>query len=117
MALCTQSVLAEFEPGCVYYINFLTNITAICDCWGMSTPSIVPDIGVMASADVIAVERASLDAIKVENFIRQGAPSDAEMGDTGHLLERLHGKNPYVQLEEMENLGLGSQEYEIKEVR
>ena len=117
MALCTQSVLETFKPGCAYYINFLTNITAICDCWGLSTPSIVPDVGVMASSDIVAVERATLDAIKVENFIRQGAPSGVEIGGSGHLLERLHGKNPYVQLDELEKLGLGSQEYELKEIR
>jgi len=117
MALCTQSVLEGFGAGNVYYINFLTNITAVCDCWGMSTPSIVPDIGIMASSDIVAVERAALDAIKVENFIRQGAPSDADLGESGHLLERLHGKNPYVQLDELEALGLGAQEYNIVEIR
>ena len=117
MAICTQSVLDEFEPDCVYYINVLTNITAICDCWGMSTPSLVPDIGIMASSDIVAVERASLDAIKVENLIRQGIPSNAEFGETGHLFERLHGKNPYVQLDELEKLGLGTQDYELEEVR
>ena len=117
MALCTQTVLSTFEPGNVYYINFLTNITAICDCWGFSTPSLVPDIGVMASSDIVAVERATLDAIKFENFNRLGAPSTAEIGETGHLFERLHGKNPYVQLEELEKLGLGSQEYNLVEIR
>ena len=117
MALCTQSVLATFAPGCVYYINFLTNITAICDCWGMSTPSIVPDVGVLASSDIVAVERATLDLIKHENFIRQGAPVNALIGESGHLFERLHGKNPFVQLDELEKLGLGKQDYELKEVR
>ena len=117
MALCTQSVLEEFERDCVYYINFLTNITAVCDCWGMSTPSLVPDIGIMASSDIVAVERASLDAIKFENLILQGVPTTAELGETGHLFERLHGKNPYVQLDELEKLGLGSQAYDIAEVR
>ena len=117
MALCTQTVLNTFAPGTVYYINFLTNITAICDCWGLSTPSIVPDVGVLASSDIVAVERASLDAIKTENFIRQGAPSGVEIGEAGHLFERLHGKNPFVQLDELEKIGLGSQSYALTEVR
>ncbi|MDR3121797.1 MAG: DUF362 domain-containing protein [Clostridiales bacterium] len=117
MALCTQSVLDTFAPNSAYYVNFLMNITAVCDCWGMSTPSLVPDIGVMASTDIVAVERASLDAIKVENFIRQGAPSGSELGATGHLLERLHGKNPFIQLDALEKLGLGRQEYELVTVR
>lgn len=116
MALCTKTVLDTFEPGNVFYINFLTNITIICDCWGMSTPSLVPDIGVMASNDIVAIERACLDAIKTENLIPDGLPQGMELGTEGHLFERIHGKNPYVQLKELENVGLGSQEYDMEQV-
>ena len=117
MALCTQKVLETFAPENVFYINFLVNITAICDCWGMSTPSIVPDIGVMASKDLVAIERASIDAIKLENLLLNGVPGGKEpQGKTGHLLERLHGKNPYLQLDELEILGLGTQKYKIREI-
>ena len=117
MALCTQKVLEGFAPGHVFYINFLLNITAICDCWGISTPAIVPDIGVMASSDIVAIERASIDAIKIENLIATGVPGGGELSQkTGHLFERLHGKNPFVQLDELEKLGLGEQKYEIVEI-
>lgn len=105
MALCTETVLNTFEPGNVFYINFLTNITAICDCWGMSLPAFVPDIGIMASKDIVAIEKACVDAIKVENLIKQGIPSNLELKETGHLLERIHGKNPYVQINELEKEG------------
>jgi uncharacterized Fe-S center protein len=113
MALATKTVVDTFEPGHVFYINFLTNITVVCDCWGMSTPSLVPDIGVMASSDLVAVERACLDAVKVENLIMDGIPQGLPLGETGHLFERIHGKNPFVQLDQLEKLGLGTQEYEI----
>jgi len=116
MAICTDVVLKTFKPGHVYYINFLNNITALCDCWGLSTPSLVPDIGIMASKDIVAIERASLDAIKMENLILAGIPKGFEMGPKGHMFERLHGKDPFVQLNELEKRGLGSQKYEIEEV-
>lgn len=116
MALCTKTVLDTFEPGNVFYINFLTNITALCDCWGLTTPALVPDIGIMASSDIVAIEKACLDAIKVENFIPQGAPQGIEMGNEGHLFQRLHGKDPFIQLRELEKHGLGTMEYEITEV-
>lgn len=117
MALCTSEVLKSFEPGNVFYINVLLNITALCDCWGMTTPALVPDIGVMASKDIVAIEKACLDSIKVENFIPQGIPQGYELGSEGHLFERIHGKNPFVQLRELEKHGLGSQEYIIDEVK
>ncbi|MDR1532800.1 MAG: DUF362 domain-containing protein [Clostridiales bacterium] len=123
MALCTKTVLDTFEQdpkasvSNVYYINFLTNITALCDCWGLSTPALVPDIGIYASEDIVAIERASVDAIKVENLLPNGIPIGMELGAAGHLLERLHGKNPYVQLNELEKAGLGTQNYYLEEVR
>jgi uncharacterized Fe-S center protein len=117
MAICTEEVLKMFKPGHVFYINFLLSITALCDCWGLTTPSLVPDIGVMASKDIVAVERACLDAIKLENLITSALPKGHEFGQKGHLFERLHGKNPFVQLTELEKRGLGSMEYNIREIK
>jgi uncharacterized Fe-S center protein len=68
LALCTKTVLDTFEPGNVFYINLLISITAMCDCWGMTTPYLVPDIGVMSSWDLSAIETASLDQIKYEKL-------------------------------------------------
>ncbi|MDO8685486.1 MAG: DUF362 domain-containing protein [Clostridiales bacterium] len=116
LALCTEQVLRGFKPGHVFYINFLTNITAMCDCWGFTTPSMVPDIGILASHDVVAIERASLDAIKVEDLILSGIPTGWELQKEGHLFERLHGRSPFLQLDELEKIGLGSQQYFIEEV-
>jgi len=116
MAVCTKTVLDCLGPDRVYYINFLTNITALCDCWGLSTPSIVPDIGIMASDDLVAVERACIDAIKVENVLMNGIPTEHTLSGSGHLFEQLHGKNPYIQLDELQKLGLGVQEYTLEKV-
>ena len=65
----------------------------------------------------MAVERASLDLIRVEDLIPAGVPAGMELGQEGHLFQRLHGKNPYVQLDALEKQGLGTQAYELKEVR
>jgi len=117
MAVTTKAVLDTFAPGKVYFINLLASITALCDCWGMTTPSLVPDIGMMASDNIVAIERACLDAIKMENLIPQGVPEGMELGTEGHLFQRLHGKNPYIQLECLEKVGLGTQDYELTTVK
>lgn len=115
MAVATKTVVDTFDKDCVYYINFLTNITALCDCWGLSTPPLVPDIGVMSSWDMVAVERASVDAIKVENLLMNGVPTGMELGAEGHLFQRLHGRDPFVQLAKLEEQGLGTQDYVLRE--
>ena len=117
MAIATREVLRFFEPASVLYINVLLNITMVCDCWGFSTPSVVPDIGIVSSHDIVAIERASLDMIKVENFIPNSLPKDRSLRDEGrHLFERIHAKDPFVQVDLLEAEGLGSQEYELIEV-
>ena len=117
MALCTRTVLDTFAPEDIYHINVLTAITALCDCWGMTTPSLVPDIGIMAGPDIVAVERASLDAIKVEDLIPVGIPQGMELSGSGHLFQQLHGKDPFVQLDKLEEAGLGSQDYNLVTVK
>jgi len=113
MALCTEKVLSTFAPGHVFYINFLMNITALCDCWGFTTPAIVPDLGILAGQDIVAIEKASLDMIRTEDLLLAGVPAQHILGTEGHLFQRLHGKDPFIQLEELANLGLGSQDYSL----
>ena len=114
MAICTKEVLDTFDRGNYYHINVLTAITALCDCWGLTTPALVPDIGIMAGEDLVALEKASIDAIKFENLIEEGVPKGHRMGSFGHLFQRLHGKDPYAQLEKLVKYGLGSVDYEIE---
>lgn len=117
MALCTQQVLSTFEPGRLLFLNLLTNITLFCDCWGFSTPALVPDIGVLGTTDLVAAEQASLDLIRVEDFRPESLPRDRKLyQEEGHLFHRLHGKDPFVQVDALERYGLGSRRYETVEV-
>ena len=68
MAIATEEVLKTFEDSSVLHINFLLGITMFCDCMGFSMPDIVPDTGILASRDAVAVDRASLDMIREEDF-------------------------------------------------
>ena len=117
MALSTKTVLGSFEPGRVLHINLLTNIHMFCDCWGMSSPSLVPDIGVMASHDIVALETATLDAIKAENLIPGSLIADRPLGKGEHLWEKIHGKDPYVQIRALERRRVGTSNYKLVEVK
>lgn len=116
MAICTKTVLDTFEPQNIFFINLLTQITAVCDCWGMTTPALVPDIGIMASRDIAAIEKATLDAIKIEDLIPQGLPAGTQLSGKGHLFEQLHGKDPFVQIKHLEDEGLGTGDYYITKI-
>ena len=117
MAAVVKETLACFEPPQVFYITALLNITPLCDCWGFSTPSLVPDLGILAGDDIVAIEQAALDLIKWEDLIPSAVPDQmCPLGEEGHLFERLHGKDPYEQVRQAEEMGLGSKEYTLVEV-
>ncbi len=116
MAIATEEVLKTFDRKNIYYINVLLSVTMLCDCWGMSTPSLVPDIGIMASDDLVAIEKASLDMIKIEDLLPNSLPEGRELREGKHLFEKIWGKDPFVQISELEKRGLGSSDYEIEEV-
>jgi uncharacterized Fe-S center protein len=118
MALVTKKFLRKYKPGRTLFINFLTDITIFCDCWGMTTPDLVPDIGILASDDIVAVETASLDMIKTEDLLKNGLPKGRKLLEgTGHLFERIHGKDPYLMVKYLKKVYSGSSRYKIEEVK
>ncbi len=96
-----------------FFINFLTDISPACDCYGHSDAPIVHDVGIVASKDPIAIDQASAD------LVNQQAGTAASC-----LNEGLHpGEDKFravypkvdwtVQLDHGEKIGLGSREYEL----
>lgn len=116
MAATSRAVLSGFDQGARIFINFLTDITIFCDCWGMTTPALVPDIGILAGRDIAAIEQASLDLIRTEDLIPGSLPKGLELGKTGHLFMRIHRKDPYEIVRALKALGCGSPEYSLVEV-
>ena len=117
MALATELVLSSFPGGNSVFITLANSITPFCDCWGFSTPSLVPDIGLFASKDIVAIDKAALDSIKHENLIPGSIPPWLILRDIeGHLFKKIHGKDPYWQVQACERRGLGSSSYELEEI-
>ena len=117
MARVTKACLDGFEPNRVLYINHILNVTPFCDCWGFTSPMIVPDVGVFAGTDIAATEQASIDSIRTEDFIPGSLPPPYTVRDIeGHLFRKIHGKDPYLQVEEAEKAGLGERTYAIEEI-
>jgi uncharacterized Fe-S center protein len=106
--------LKHFKPDRVLFINFLLDITIFCDCWGLSTPALVPDVGILAGRNIVAVETASLDKIKFSKLMKEGLPEGRKIVlKRGHMFERIHGKDPYTQVRKMAELGFGPAHYKL----
>lgn len=113
MAWTVRRCLEKFDKKSVYFVTVLNNITPLCDCWGWSTQPIVPDVGAVAGDDIVAVEKASLDLIANVEVIPGTVPDQMHLGNKGHLFERVHAKDPYVQVECCQELKLGNPNYEL----
>jgi len=117
MARITALFLKKFKPENLLFINVLLNITMFCDCWGLSTPALVPDLGIVASTDLVAADTAALDLIKPEQLLPNGLPKGRKLCAGTHLFEQIHGKDPYVMLQLLEQLGGGHSDYTLTEIR
>ncbi len=101
------------KQGRIGFVNFLTRITPDCDCVPWSDTSIVPDIGILASTDPVAIDAASYDLVNQQTgctgsrltaHLRRG--EDKFKG----LRENTDG---YLQVRYAEELGMGSSTYEL----
>ncbi|MBM3709799.1 MAG: hypothetical protein FJW61_05200 [Actinobacteria bacterium] len=70
----------------------------------------------MASDDIAAIEKASLDAIKFENLLPDSLPAGRELREGKHLFEKIWGKDPYLQIKILDELGMGNSSYELEEI-
>lgn len=116
MAMVTDAFLRRHARENTLFINVLLDTTIFCDCWGISTASLIQDIGIVASNDIIAVETASLDLIAKEPLLEKGMPKGRKLREGKHLFEKIHGKDPYLMVNYLQELYGGSKEYSIEEI-
>lgn len=91
-------VISEYKP--MVYINVLANIAPACDCVSSAGKPFMDDIGILASTDIVAIEKASHDLL-----------DKAHNCDDVFLAEiRVSGKH---QIEYAEMLNMGSSDYEL----
>ncbi len=90
-----EYALAAQKEKRVAYINFVLNITSGCDCMGKKMEPIITDIGVLASFDPVALDKACFD------LVTEKAGKKVFGGE--HVFEHA------------ENIGLGKQKYNIIE--
>jgi uncharacterized Fe-S center protein len=118
-AISTSIILSTFEPSKVTHLSLATQITPLCDCFGFTSMSILPDVGIFGSDDIVAIESAVLDSTSKMRLIEENLPLAMEVHTrNGHPFQQLHGplKNPYLVTEFGEKLGLGNRNYELVDV-
>ena len=87
----------------ICFVNVLRNMSVSCDCEGVAAqPVVTPNIGILASRDILAIDQASVDlvyALKEE--------------DRHALVERMETRHGLRQLSYMKELGMGNDRYHL----
>lgn len=104
MADAAGSVM-EFFGNEIAYINVMKNMSVDCDCCAVAEDPCIADIGVLASLDPVAIDKACLDLVY----------SSDDPGKA-HLIERIESRNGMETIDTAVELGLGTTDYELIEL-
>lgn len=117
-----QEKMAEYTLGAVKdkagkvgYVSFVMDISPQCDCYAFNDIPVVPDIGIMASMDPVALDQACIDLVNRSETVRGSVIEHLRAGDD--KFKGVHANIDWVyQLEHAEKLGLGTREYTLVQV-
>lgn len=105
MADAATSVAKIFENKIVY-LNIMCNMSVDCDCCEVAEDPCMQDIGMLASLDPVAIDKACIDLV-----INSNDPGKE------HLLERINSRQGMHTIDVAEEIGLGTKEYELIEIK
>lgn len=104
MAEACESVFDKAGDN-ILFISVANNLSVDCDCVAEPEPIRMGDIGILASLDPVALDRACVDMVY----------NSPDPGKT-HLIERMESRNATHILDYAEQLGLGTQRYELRTI-
>lgn len=115
--------IAEYSKAVVdgrpqFHISLIVDVSPNCDCHGENDAPILPNIGMFASFDPVALDQACVDACLKANPIRNSQLGD-NLARPGWKMynDNFMDSNPNVRyketLEHAEKIGIGSRDYEL----
>lgn len=90
----------------ITFVNVMRNMSVSCDCEGVNAePVVTPNVGILASFDILAIDQASVDLIYAMK------PEDRHA-----LVERIESRHGLRQLSYMKELGMGNDRYTLVDI-
>ena len=105
MTESAKAVVDHFSEH-ITFVNVLRNMSVSCDCEGTAAmPVVTPNIGILASRDILAIDQASVDLVY--------ALKEDEHKD---LVERIETRHGLRQLTYMKELKMGNDRYQLIDI-
>jgi uncharacterized Fe-S center protein len=110
--------MAEYAKAVVdgrpnFHINIVNQVSPYCDCHGENDAAIVPDIGIFAGFDMVALDKACIDAVNAAPAVALSLLGDKDAQVCDHF-GQIHPHTDWrSQIAHAEAIGLGSGSYEL----
>ncbi len=114
--------IAEYTKAVVdgrpcFHISLVIDVSPNCDCHAENDMAIVPNVGMFASFDPVALDMACVDAVNAQPPLRGSAADEAGCCDHHHDSDHFQHIHPDTNwrscLEHGEKIGIGTRDYEL----
>jgi uncharacterized Fe-S center protein len=99
-----------------FHISVVNQVSPYCDCHGEHDAAVVPDIGLFASFDPIALDKACIDAVNAAPVISTSIIAECKRTHNDHFTDIHPNTDWRLQISHGEKIGIGSSNYKIVEV-
>ena len=97
-----------------FHINLLIDVSPFCDCYGHNDAPVIPDVGMFASFDPVAIDKACADAANREHAVLDSFLGDKHPAEGADHFHTMHPDTKWeAGIEQGEKIGLGSAKYEL----
>lgn len=99
-----------------FHISLVVDVSPYCDCHGENDVPIVPDVGMFASFDPVALDMACADAVNKQPVMAGSLLAERSHEHHDHFTDVTPETNWHVAIEHGEKMGLGTSSYELIEI-
>lgn len=100
-----------------FHINIVIDISPYCDCHGENDVPIVPDVGMFASYDPVALDVACADAVNNQPIMPESHLAEVTHEHHDHFTDSMPATDWHVGVDHAQQIGLGSTKYELITLR
>lgn len=105
--------LKFFDPDKVGYIGYIYDVCPECDCFPWSGMPVAPDIGILASKDIVAIDMAAVDLIDQAPIGPGSRAEELGLKPGDDKFKAVNAFTPRIHIRAAESIGMGSTDYEL----
>ena len=114
IADAAKGCMSLFDPAKLNYLTYIQDVAPECDCIPWAGIPIIPDVGIIAGKDIVAMDAATLDLINAAPNMPGSRAAALNLKPGDDKFQAINLTTPLIHLRASEKLGMGSMQYEIE---